>query len=131
MPMILSTMTRENLELDGVTYEVRPLTGGEKVRLGVGDVGNRILFAVARCLTGITGVVIDGRKAVPSDYEYLPKEHITALAVKISAISGLSEDDRKNSESSPASGPGSSTNGPESGPLKTSASEVGVPPSGR
>lgn len=129
--LIISTLERSTVQIDGATYTVRPLTGGEKYSLMLAREAPGLVMA--RCgLVGIDGVVIDGKAARPDQIDHLPVEHITAIAFKVAEMSGMTEDTRKKSTSRPGSSSepsASSTTTATSNGTATSGAGIVDPPS--
>lgn len=122
---IIDPRLRKTVIIDGAAFVLRPLNGADRLEIGSEPVGRMAQMIARKAIVSATGTPIPWDKITADD---LPPEVITQIANHAMALSGLSGEDEKNSQSGQESSSAKSLTPGKSVNSNTATSGLGVSP---
>ena len=127
---IIDPRLRKTVIIDGAAFVLRPLNGADRIEIGSEPAGRKAQMIARKAIVSATGTPYEWDKVMTADD--LPPTVITKIALESMALSGISGDDEKNSQSgresssdkSPTPGKSESSNTAKS---ESDASPANVP----
>lgn len=101
MTNIIDPRLREIHTIDGMKFEIRPLSGADRIEVSETPNGLRVPLVARKIVTNAWHTPYEWGVVMTTDD--LQPETITQLAILGMKLSGLSRDDEKNSQSGPRS----------------------------